>query len=166
MSHLKMLTFKDFRKLIKCKQPVERSLTLTQHLKMDCIVTDDYLYLLKENLIYEVVHNKHAEDNLILIISKYINNSFNLLKTIERQTLIKTEEYSEGMIYLLNNNWIKNHLPQIKGDLSNNDIKFDKYEHKIHFLNGYMDLKTKTFKKRELGVDYISKCINRDYEPS
>lgn len=166
MSQPKLLIFNDFHNLIRSDQPVERSLILTQHFKMDVIIRDNYLYLLKENLIYEAIHKKNMDDDIILIISKYINNSFNKLPKETKQELYDQKFYGSGMAYLLNNNWIKSHLPQIKGDLTNNSIKFDQYEHKIHFLNGYMDLKTKTFKKRELGVDYISKCINRDYEPS
>jgi hypothetical protein len=65
------------------------------------------------------------DDDIILIISKYINNSFNKLPKETKQELYDQKIYGSGMTYLLNNNWIKNHLPQIKGDLTNNSIKFD-----------------------------------------
>ena len=120
MSQPKLLIFYDVHTLIRSDQPVERSLILTQHFKMDVIIRDNYLYLLKENLIYEAIHKTNMDDDIILIISKYINNSFNNLPKESKQELYDKKLYGGGMTYILNNTFIKNHLPQIKGDLTNN----------------------------------------------
>lgn len=163
-----LLSYTNFMKIIRSNRPIEQSLILTQHLKSDTIISRDCLYLLKDNLIYEAVNSKKIDETITLMISKYINASFNAFSKDDLADLYCDENKGkrESINNIFTNNAIKSMLPQIKGDLTENNIKFDTYEHKIHFLNGYLDLKTNTFRNRELTVDFISKCINREYNPS
>ena len=164
-SILEMLTFNDFEEMIYTDQTVERGKIITKHLKKDLLIFKNILYQLKPNVIYEQHETNGNFDNSITnIISIYVNNSFNALSKMEKENL----KLKSGKMFkkIFENSWIKTFLPQIQYELTNNNIEFDFYENKIHFLNGYMDLKDNKFKSRNVEEDFITKYINREYIPS
>jgi hypothetical protein len=88
----------------------------------------------------------------------------------EQRTALTIDAGKNIMIYLRGNGFLKNNKSQITADLKRfgtlNDL-FTPELKKIHFENGYLDLSTLEFKKRELGVDIIrhSVVIQRKYAP-
>ena len=132
------------------------------------------IFMIDNNLVYQ---NKGHDIKpfLRVIVSKYLETSFKKL-TNEQQLFIKTNIYPEDdnnnkktnskpYNKMMSNKGIDMYLDQLKYYMTK-DIKIDNYKYQIHFLNGFINLKTLKFEKRVFGRDFVSNIINRNYEPS
>jgi hypothetical protein len=179
-----LLNFEDISKLILATDPIHQALTVCKYIGHKVIVQNKTIYEVKENVIYEPLSGNIDEDILVKV-STYISSSYAFLSKKEQEALfyiiipksalaqMSENERNEARSKLKNkingiflNSSIKKYIPQIKKNLTKNDMEFDRYKGQIHYKNGYMCLKTLTFKKRTLGQDYITHYINRDYTPS
>ena len=180
-----LLTFEDLKNLILTIKPVEQSNIISKYIGYNIIVhKNGTIYELKDNVIYESLSGNIDEDILVKV-SNYIDTSYQRLSADNKQKLsylntpeeeieelskdekkdLKKRNQSKISSIFLNSS-IKKYIPQLKTKLRRDDIVFDKYKQKIHYKNGYKCLKTLEFKQRINGQDFITKFIDRDYEPS
>jgi len=179
-----LLNSKDIAQLIASIDPVHQASIVCQYIKNKVIVQKDIIYEVKSNVIYEELIGNIDEDVLVKV-STYLSASYEKLSTSDKESLInmminqkkfkqmsnaeKKKEKSKHQSKLSNiflNSSIKKYIPQIKKYLTRNDIEFDKYKEQIHYINGYMCLKTLKFKQRVLGEHFITHYIKREYKPS
>lgn len=163
---MQLLTLENLKKLIKTNYEDDKAINLTSNLKSSLIIVRNDIYEITDNVIYVKLHGS-IDDKIITFISKYISDSVkNLWKTHPEELNELKEDTKKAFDNIFKNSFLKSILPQLKKYLTSNEIIFNTYTQQIHFQNGYMDLKTKKFNKRVLGVHYITKFINREYKPS
>jgi hypothetical protein len=179
-----LLNSKDIAQLITSIDPVHQTSIVCKYIGNKVIVQNGIIYEVKKNVIYEPIKGNIDEDILVKI-STYLSTSYEKLSTSDKESLInmminqkkfkqmsnaeKKKEKSKHQSKLSNiflNSSIKKYIPQIKKYLTRNDIEFDKYKEQIHYINGYMCLKTLKFKQRVLGEHFITHYIKREYKPS
>ena len=160
------LNYDEFKFIIESDFPNKKAELITNKINDYIIIHKEKLYILDKNMIYNLYETnniKVIESKLIEIITSFIQNSyFNL--TTDNQDYLKN---LKGFKQSINNSGVSEYFKQLYIKLTNNNIKFDsetKYE--LHFKNGYLDMKTKEFKQRELNKHYITQYINRDYNNS
>lgn len=119
------------------------------------------IYSLKEtNNTYDI--DDVNDDIIIVSVSKVISESWDALSDLDKENI--ELKYPQKWSNIFKNTFITSKLSQIKVGLTNNDIIFDDYENRLHFNNGYIDLKTGKLMKRALGRHYITKYITRNYK--
>ena len=179
-----LLNFQDLSKLILSSDPIHQATIVCKYIGHKVIVQNKTIYEVNENMIYEPLIGNIDEDILVKI-STYISASYAMLskkqqeelyyilvskdilsKMSDEQRMNAKKELKHKINGIFLNSSIKKYIPQIKKNLTRNDIDFDMYKAQIHYKNGYMCLRTLTFKKRELGQHFITHYINRDYVPS
>ena len=166
MSELKKinyLTQADFEQLNSSIHPVDKAKIITDNLKYKYCIKNKKLYKLTTDIIYISEETEETlNDTVIGIISIYINESFKSLdKIIQENLLFKKVDIT------FKNTFIETMMVQLKRGLrQDNTIIFDKYVHKLHYKNGYINLLTNKFEKRVVGVDFITNYIDRKYKPS
>jgi hypothetical protein len=179
-----LLNFKDFSKLILSIDPIHQASIVCKYIGHKVIVQNKTIYEVKEHVVYEPLIGNVDEDILVKV-STYLSASYSFLSNEEKENLLyikisksalskmsdeqrnnAKKELKQKINAIFLNASIKKYIPQIKKNLTNNELEFDRYKEQIHYKNGYMCLRTLTFKKRELGKDFITHYINRDYVPS
>ena len=141
---------------------------LTECLRTNFIIIRNEFYFIDKNVVYKKLYSQSQSDikkAIIYKISNFIGNSFEQLTTDDKAKL-KTIHGKSLNKLLSKNDYITEIMPQILGKITNDDVVFNTYKHKVHFTNGYMDLEDLEFKKRIPGEDFITKYIDREYEPS
>ena len=142
MAAKKYLTDKDFKKMIRSISPNERSYIMGKYLKNYIVFSNDKCYIVDpKTIVYEQV--KSAENKILSKISSLLLKSWNVLDNETKEDIKEIKNYNK----IFENAYIKTYLPQLIDELTNDKIKFDLYFNEIHFLNGFVDLQTKEFKK-------------------
>jgi hypothetical protein len=155
------ITKTGFEVLITSMFPDDKADVFAKLLQHIIIIKGDLMYSLKDSNIY--VCEVFDSDKFLSIITEVLRKSFNSLSDNEKTTL----QNHRKVKCIFENSSVKKYLPQLKVRLTMNSISFDTYFNEIHFLNGYMSLKTMEFKQREFGKHFITKTIQRQYkEPS
>ena len=154
------VTCSEFKKMIRSISPNESSVIIGKYIKNKIIFNNDKCYIVNDYIVYE--NTKNSENQLLNIVSTLLFESYNQLQTEEKDDLKEIKGYDR----IFKNSNIKEYIPQLVKELTKNNFKFDSYFSKIHFKNGYIDLETKQFHKRNLGKDFITACISYDYKES
>ena len=95
-----------------------------------------------------------ADDKIKTMVFEFIQASCECFSEDQMDYIQKSKKY---------NSVITNKA--VNGFSKNNEIEFDqKKEWKLHFKNGYLNLKIGKLEKREYNKDYITWFINRDYK--
>jgi phage/plasmid-associated DNA primase len=103
------------------------------------------------------------EGTLSTMISGLITQSKRNLD--DKTTRDFEKRYPKGFNLLSEMNTISKYSKCAMVALKDDTYKFaDPQLNKIHFKNGYCDLLTGEFKKRERNVDFVNFYINRDYK--
>ena len=167
-----LLSFDDFKIFALSQYPGEKAEMLCKHLKKYMIIKKNNLYIINSNEIYAFHENEKKK--ILQYCSKYIEMCFENLKRVylfsndedirDKFTTLQNKMKAEGNHF--KNAYIDAIHPQITHEITNNDIIFDYNLDEIHFINGYKDLKTLEFKKRDRDIHFVTTCINRNYEPS
>ena len=179
-----LLNRTDISQLITSIDPVHQASIVCKYIGCKVIVQNNIIYEVQNNVIYQPMKGNIDEDILVKI-SNYLSISYSKLPEKEKADLIimminkkKFEKMSEDekakekkqmqskLSNIFLNSSIKKYIPQIKKNLTRNDIEFDRYKAQIHYENGYICLKTLKFKERILGENFITHYINREYKPS
>ena len=155
------LTLENFDVLINSPYPNKKAKIISDALLKKYSIHNKFLYEYNENKIYIKLESDDIKLQILKIASLFIEKSFENLSEADKVDIMsKYKNYSN----IFSNNHIDKYFPQLKADLKK-DITFDIYYDEIHFLNGFYNLKTLKFEPRTES-HYVTKCINRDYEPS
>jgi phage/plasmid-associated DNA primase len=165
-----LLTFDQLKQLMNASTK-ERSLIITSKLIKYIFYYRNVLYKFKTDIvIYEKIENKSQQDNeLLTVISDYLHDSKALAKTNNPDEFSSDEffqSYRKHFASMLENTFISKILPQLTVRLQQDNELFSPDFYQVHFRNGYIDIKTQTFKKREIGKDFVRAYIKRDYVQS
>jgi phage/plasmid-associated DNA primase len=173
-----LLTEKEIVVLIQSDLPGVRAELLASKLKKYCFIRDEgdnckapKFYRIQPNLVYRA-YATDINDKVKLIQQKFIEHSYQALSkqvrtkistdgTSGKQTnlkIYKNSTFAEYEVQLMDLLTIDSSDPRMKS--------IDRTPYQIHFLNGYFDLKSQELRKREFGVHFVTKVINRDYSPS
>ena len=144
--------------------PTEQGKLLSKKLNKYIVIKDGKFYQLQTNITYICDTTKDIDEQLLVLVADYLNQSHKLL-SLEQQAYL-SQTYKKTYEKFRMNSAINLYLKQLKYCLTNNKLIFDNYKGQIHFNNGYIDLKTKEFKKRIQGQDFVINVIDRDYKKS
>ena len=137
-------------------------LAIIKHIKNRWLIIDDLHYKLNENIIYEPLYVKNPESKLGAYIADYIERSIDALT---KQDIFNITTKYRKWQSICKHRTIMTMIGRIVKYLSVDNVFEDENE-KIHFLNGYIDLKTGKFNKREIGKDFTCTYINYEYKKS
>jgi hypothetical protein len=158
-----LLTYDEMFLLLTSESPNERANIICKKLNKYCFYFNNVLYKFDSNLILYKKIDYMIDEELITIITGYISESKNKLSKENDKLLNQTfKSYSR----ISEEIFINKNLKQIKVGLKAEENKFKPDFYEIHYKNGFIDIKTKIFKKREIGKHYVCNYINRDYKPS
>ena len=159
-----LLNYEELEQLIDTSSPDTQAEIIGKKLKTYLLLTEDErLYVFdSENVLYNEKEFK-VEEEILITTTNYITKSQLNLNNQEQQ-LIKLK-YKKLFDILCKNTTVSKYIPQLKRELRKKaPFKADYFE--IHYLNGFIDLKTKEFKKREVNKHYVCNYIERNYKPS
>ena len=146
-----LLNFQDLSKLILSSDPIHQATIVCKYIGHKVIVQNKTIYEVNENMIYEPLIGNIDEDILVKI-STYISASYAMLSKKQQEDFLyiiipkeivskmsedqrneakKTIKHKINGIFL--NSSIKKYIPQIKKNLTRNDIDFDMYKAQIHY---------------------------------
>ena len=162
-----LLTYDDIEKYLSSGEPTDRSKIICNKLKNYVFINNGVLFVFDIKTILYKRHEGGVEANknrILYIISAYLTSSkkgleqrdYDLLKSIHTKHFINMSENAK----------IGQTMSQIIIDLTNDEKKILGNEYEIHFLNGYLDMKTNEFKQRVLGSHFVVDSINREYKKS
>ena len=130
-----------------------------------CLVKDNIVYIMLSNFTY-YRFDGNAKQMLTTIIGNFLSECVNRLST-EEVTNLK-EECGDKCVNLQTGDLaISKYLQRVITKLNTVGNDFDTYEKQIHFKNGYIDVKTGIFNKRNSSFR-VRRCniIERNYKPS
>jgi hypothetical protein len=152
-------------KIISSEFPNEKAEIIANALRNKLLISNGCLYEITDKITYKLVKCE-IKMKILTAATEVLQEAFqNNLTKKEHNKLenkFKTKEIKETF----SNKSVLEYYPQLYNQLENNDIKFDDYICQIHFLNGYMDLKTLEFKQRVLHEDFVTDVIKRNYVKS
>lgn len=119
------------------------------------------LYRLQSNDTY-LKMDGDMTDNLTVIVCNYLTMSAKALPDVVQQNL--NLKYKKDFVSTFSNGKVSTYVLQIKAYFTKPNIELDDTINEIHFNNGYMDLKDKKFKQRDLTKHFITQYIKRDYK--
>jgi phage/plasmid-associated DNA primase len=157
-----LLSFDSLEKLLTSDDPNDRADIITDKLKYYCFFNKGEFYKFDSSkVIYKKVEST-LDDELLTCATKYIGQSIKSL-TNELKELLKLK-YPKESKKISENTTMGKSLSQIRVGLKRDDEDiFTPNFYEIHFQNGFIDLKTLKFHKREIGKHYINCYIKRDY---
>ena len=159
-----LLTYDEVMSLLLSDSPNDRADIISKKLNKYCFYFNNVLYKFDSNLILYKKIDYMIDEELITIITGYISKSKNELSKENDKLLNQIN--SKAYKTISEESFINKSLKQIKVGLKVDENKFKPDFYEIHYKNGFIDIKTNTFKKREIGKHYVCNYINRDYKPS
>ena len=158
---LDFLNIEEIREVIISNSPNIRATLITKKLKKYCFFNISSLYIYDSELVvYEQITDKQDYE-LITIITDYLTQCLTNLNADQRK-LLELEHKKDYSKFCENSNISKN-LPQITTCLREKENKFGADFYEIHYKNGYIDLKTLEFKKRQPNKHFVTNYIKRNY---
>lgn len=132
---------------------------------------NDVLYLKDEERNYyrQIINEKDINDEILNEVTLLLEKSKDNLECKQKDDLKLM--FKEKFTNLSKNTTVSKIMPQIRRyitiDEDNEFIKnLDNTKGEIHFYNGYIDMKTKEFKKRDINKKPVTFVIQRNYKPS
>ena len=158
-----LLTMQEIKIMISSIFPNDKADIVCTKLRNYCFIDDQgTLFALQKNITY--IKTKDIDNKLISNISLLLEKSFKLLSEDDRERI--TDKYEKTYSKIFQNSHIREYMPQVHTKLIIENVEFDKYFDKIHFNNGYYDLKEGKFKQRVIHQDYVTAYIKYDYKAS
>jgi hypothetical protein len=157
-----LLSKDDIEELIDFDSPYEKANFIYQFIKDMCLIYNKSLYIKQKNNTYKIYSSYN--DILITMITKLFCDS---VKELSKEDLIKfkTGLYRKSFVDFQSNTGISKYIPQLVTMLTMDEVIFDYTPGEIHFKNGFINVKEHKLYPRT-DSHYITKYINRDYEPS
>lgn len=160
-----LLTIADFDTVLFSPSPSKKGEILSTKLINYIFIYNHQLYVINENKYYNVCDD--IIDNVLwIIIESLLTQSIDAFDNNENNILRdKTRGGKSSLQNLMCKRSIMSFIDPVKNEITRNKVTLDSYLGQIHFLNGYIDLKDKTFKQRT-SKDMITKVIQREYKAS
>lgn len=136
-----LLNFQEIETIITCAKPTEKGKIIANKLLNYLLLNNSEFYRFDiDNVLY--IKEDYDEDNLLTIISSFIDESHTNLTMTEREEIqTKYSKYSK----IFSNSSIKTYYPQLKTYLTNKDINFSDphksntfYKWLLCFFNRYI----------------------------
>jgi len=155
-----LLTYSDFEKFLKSMTVVKARMISNILINYIFINKDSEMYSINDNLTLTRVLKPEQDNYVLTKILELVNTSFYKLSEQERQLIFLT--YPKEYANMNTNGGMKKILPQVYCYIRT-DINIAGDPNHIHFVNGYLDIKDKKFKKRQK-PNYVLECIDRKYK--
>jgi hypothetical protein len=160
-----LLTYEEIKKIMFETEPTETAKIITKKINKYIFCVLDFTFQYRENTVSYDEIGKMKDEMLGTYISLLITQSKNNLKPEAREKL--KDKSKDAFNSLAQDKTINKYLKHVKSFLIETEYKFsDPQLNKIHFKNGYYDMKENLFKKRVKGEDFINFYIDRDYKPA
>jgi phage/plasmid-associated DNA primase len=158
-----LLTIENLTTLLESTEPTERADVVVPTLKKLIFSYGKSTFKYNKDTIAYDNTEELNEGTLSTMISGLITQSKRNLD--DKTTRDFEKRYPKGFNLLSEMNTISKYSKCAMVALKDETYKFaDPQLNKIHFKNGYCDLLTGEFKKRERNVDFVNFYINRDYK--
>jgi phage/plasmid-associated DNA primase len=158
-----LLTAENLTTLLESTEPTERADVVVPTLKKLIFSFGKSTFKYNKDTIAYDNTEELNEGTLSTMISGLITQSKRNLD--DKTTRDFEKRYPKGFNLLSEMNTISKYSKCAMVALKDETYKFaDPQLNKIHFKNGYCDLLTGEFKKRERNVDFVNFYINRDYK--
>ena len=158
-----LLTVENLTTLLESTEPTERADVVVPTLKKLIFSYGKSTFKYNKDTIAYDNTEELNEGTLSTMISGLITQSKRNLD--DKTTRDFEKRYPKGFNLLSEMNTISKYSKCAMVSLKDETYKFaDPQLNKIHFKNGYCDLLTGEFKKRERNVDFVNFNINRDYK--
>jgi len=167
---MKYLTAEDFMAMIRCVTEDEQVEILTKNVMYNIIEFEGSLYRLNESTL---VYSKYPlnDTSVLGFFASYLSKSIRYLSNDSKHAIASTNDH-QFKKFQRSSVFVANLRTQIRELLTTvmetkPDFQgFDQDRSYIHFTNGYMDLVTGKFNKRELGKHFIMYTTGYDYDES
>ena len=158
-----LLTFTEITTLLETTEPTVKASLISNKIKNILFMYKNFTFKYnKEVVAYDEI-GKQSDDYILTLISSLITQSKSKL-TVEQDTYFR-KVYPKTYLTISKLSVIKEYLPCVNTLLADEKYKFtDPQLSRVHFRNGYFDLKTGEFKTRIRNVDFVNFYINRDYK--
>ena len=160
-----LLTTVDFESIVYSPFPRKKSEIVVKVLRKHMFIKEGSLYVLQKDFIYGHVDKSEIDSIIWHNVGKLLENSFEGFTKEKQSTIrekIEASKLSFGSVF--SKNTIMKYIDPIKICLVQN-IELDSYSGQLHFKNGYINIKTQEFFKRD-HTHYITKYIDRYYTKS
>ena len=158
-----LMTLEELTILVVSNFPNQKADAVSRHLQKYCFIQNSILYVLHSNITYTKTSSE-IKNVLLKNITTFIEKSFLNLTESDRELF--ELKYKKEYPAIFTNSNVEKYYPQLICNLENSNIILDHYFNEIHYINGFLDLKTLEFKKRDTAKHFITKFINREYKPS
>ncbi len=161
-----LLSKTDFETMVYSAFPATKGDIAVKVLKNHMFLKEGSLYVLQAENIYGVVEKSDIDSIIWVNVGKLLQDSFNAFTKEDQSKIREQIEASKKMSFsaVFSKQAIMKYIDPIKIDLVRN-IELDSYAGQLHFKNGFLDIKSQTFLKRDK-THFITKFINRDYVKS
>jgi phage/plasmid-associated DNA primase len=160
---LDLLSHKEIEEILDSNYANVRAEIIIAKLKKYMFILQGTFYILNlESVTYSAFVNN--TDSLINFVVEYVTKSIEALETTQITRFMKF--YPKVFPTLTENSFIKKIEPQLKTKLTISKDIFESRKNEIHYNNGYIDLVTLEFKKREVNKHFVKDFIHRDYVKS
>jgi phage/plasmid-associated DNA primase len=164
----KILSGSEVVSLFTALSPNEKAEIVCKTLISSVFIHDGHLYVLQKTGIYQI--QPLTKNKICLFVSQLVTKSYNKIDEASKRILEdRFESRKKFMAFITrkcSNEEISSYEPQIHEYLTRNDVRPDSNEWELHFRNGYLDLRTHTFKQRDPSTNIVTYCIDRDYVQS
>ena len=160
-----LLTKVDFESIVYSPFPRKKSEIVVKVLKNHMFLKEGSLYVLQKDYIYGLIDRSEIDGIIWNNVGKLLEDSFGAFTKEEGSEIrekIEASKLSFGGVF--SKNTIMKYIDPIKIGLVRN-IELDSYSGQLHFRNGFIDIKTQEFFKRD-HTHFITKYINRYYVKS
>jgi hypothetical protein len=131
-------------------------------------IAGEKLYIVQDENYYKQYSNTDKiESELKCLITSIIEKSYNNLDDKDKTNIRCT--YVKSFKSIFSNTFVISLMPQLKKILTEDEkgafVKsLDKSLYELHFLNGYLDMKTKLFHERDVKLKPVTYVIPRNYK--
>ena len=159
-----LLTVDEFKQILGAQSADTKAELVGKKLKKYCFINENGdFYAKQSNNIYKRDVTGFLFTTAVIQYTTKSYNSFSRAQTDDINDRFKKPEIRA----VQHNNFVKVIEPQLRILLTlNRKIELDNYKWRLHFNNGYLDLKTGELKQRIDDKTYPTYCIEKDYEPS
>ena len=158
------LTVDDLETLYYSDYPHVKGDVIARSMTNYMFIVKNQLYIIDENCIFQPIQVKDPSEKIKLMISMLIQQSTDNMDVEQLHSLDKLKNKAKGLVqHLTKGTTIATYLAGIENAITlPHNTQLNIYTEQIHFLNGYINLRSKEFFKRTK-KQRVTEVINRDY---
>lgn len=168
-NRMEQFTFEEFDAFLDAN-PIKMAEILSEKLIQRLLITQDklYLYFSVTKSYKHISPTASILDYLLMVVRKFVVNSYDSLTENQQQLIQKMfhDDVGHKCKRLFSLDFYRDFILDIYYLMTYPTIKFDHNPNQIHYRNGYVDLKSLTFKERDPCIQYVTKFHNHDYASS